>query len=95
MALFTVICRDKPDVLELRLERRPEHVAYLKTQEAMIRVAGPLRDAEDKMCGSLFVVEADDISGAEAFSANDPFTRVGVFGRIEINAFTKTMGSWT
>jgi uncharacterized protein YciI len=95
MAFFTVICADKPGILELRLERRPEHVAYLKTVESMIRVAGPLLDTEGKMCGSLFVVEADDVAGAQAFSANDPFTKVGVFGRVEINAFTKTMGSWT
>ena len=95
MAFFAVVCADKPGALEQRLALRPTHVDYLKTQEPIIRVAGPLLDADGKMCGSLFVVEADDIAGARAFSDNDPFTKAGVFARVQVNAFTKTMGSWS
>ena len=95
MAFFAVVCADKPGALDQRLAQRPTHVEYLKTQEPIIRVAGPLFDAEGKMCGSVFVVEVDDISGAKAFSDNDPFTKAGVFGAVKINAFTKTMGSWS
>jgi uncharacterized protein YciI len=95
MALYTVVCHDKPGVLEHRMANRPDHVAYLKTQEAILRLAGPLLDAQDHMCGSLFVVEVADEAAARVFSAGDPFTQRGVFGQIEIKGFNKTMGSWS
>jgi uncharacterized protein YciI len=95
MALFTVVCQDKPGALELRLERRPDHVAYLKTQEAILRLAGPLLDSGGQMCGSLFVVEVADEAAAKAFSAADPFVKTGVFGAVDIRGFAKTMGSWS
>ena len=40
MALFAITCWDKPGALDERLEHRPDHVAYLKTQDHVIRVAG-------------------------------------------------------
>jgi uncharacterized protein YciI len=94
MALFAITCQDKPGHLDLRLERRPDHFAYLKTQEPLIRVAGPRLDAQGQMCGSLFVIEAEDLAAAQAFSAGDPFTAV-LFETVQITAFTKTLGSWS
>ncbi len=95
MPLFAITCQDKPGALEQRLQHRPDHVAYLKTQEAVIRLAGPQLDAEGKMCGSLFVIEVEDLDAARAFSAGDPFNRLGVFGEVRIQGFTRTMGSWS
>ena len=94
MALFVITCWDKPGALEERVKNRPDHVAYLKTQEAVIRVAGPQLDEAGQMCGSLFVIEVDDLEAAKAFSAGDPFNQRGIFGRVDIRGFTKTMGSW-
>ena len=94
MPLFAITCSDAPGVLEKRVAIRPAHVDYLKTVMPMIRLAGPRLDDEGKGCGSLFVVEAPDRAAAEAFSAADPFTREGVFGKVEITAFNATMGSW-
>ena len=95
MALFSIVCADKPGALEQRLQHRPDHVAYLKTQEAILRLAGPLLDDAGQMCGSLFVVEVDDRAAAQAFSAGDPFVQRGVFGEVKIGGFAKTMGSWS
>jgi uncharacterized protein YciI len=94
MALFAITCWDKPGALDARLANRPDHVAYLKTQEAVIRVAGPQLDEAGQMCGSLFVIEVEDLDAAKAFSAGDPFNRRGVFGKVDIRGFTKTMGAW-
>ena len=44
MALFCITCWDKPGVLDERVKHRPDHVAYLKTQEHMIKLAGPQLD---------------------------------------------------
>jgi len=95
MALFSIVCWDKPGVLDQRVQNRPDHVAYLKTQESVIRVAGPALDDAGKMCGSLFVIEVADKAAAEAFSDGDPFKQRGVFAKVEIRGFTKTMGSWS
>ena len=95
MALFSIVCWDKPDALDQRLQHRPDHVAYLKTVEDVIRLAGPALDDQGQMAGSLFVVEVADKAAAQAFSDADPFVQRGVFGKVEIRGFTKTMGSWS
>jgi uncharacterized protein YciI len=95
MPLFAITCWDKPGALDERVKHRPDHVAYLKTQDSVIRVAGPQLDEAGQMCGSLFVIEVDDLSAAQAFSAGDPFVQRGVFGKVDIRGFTKTMGSWS
>jgi hypothetical protein len=94
MALFVITCWDKPGVLDQRVQHRPDHVAYLKTQDPVIRVAGPQLDDNGQMCGSLFVIEVDDLEAAKAFNAGDPFVQRGVFGKVDIRGFNKTMGSW-
>ncbi len=94
MALFVITCWDKPGALDERINNRPDHVAYLKTQEAVIRVAGPQLDDAGQMCGSLFVIEVDDLEAARTFSTGDPFNQRGIFGKVDIRGFNKTMGSW-
>ena len=94
MALFAITCWDKPGALDERVKNRPDHVTYLKTQESVIRVAGPQLDEAGQMCGSLFVIEVADLAAAQAFSAADPFSQRGIFGKVDIRGFTKTMGSW-
>ncbi len=94
MALFAITCWDKPGALDERVQNRPDHVAYLKTQLAIIRLAGPQLDDAGQMNGSLFVVEVEDRAAAEAFSAGDPFNQRGIFGKVEIRGFAATMGSW-
>jgi uncharacterized protein YciI len=95
MPLFAITCWDKPGALDERVKHRPDHVAYLKTQESVIRVAGPQLDAAGLMCGSLFVIEVEDLAAAKAFNAGDPFVQRGVFDKVVIQGFTKTMGSWS
>jgi uncharacterized protein YciI len=94
MPLFCITCWDKPGVLDERVKHRPDHVAYLKTQEHMIKLAGPQLDDAGQMCGSLFVIEAADLDAAKAFNAGDPFVQRGVFGKVDIRGFTATMGAW-
>ena len=45
-----IICKDKPGALQIRLDTRPDHAAYLKTGN-MVEMAGPLLDEQDQMCG--------------------------------------------
>jgi uncharacterized protein YciI len=94
MALFAVVCHDKPGALEQRIAIRPQHREYLHALGDQVLLAGPLLDDQGLMCGSMFVIEAADAAGAEAFSLGDPFRQAGVFGQIEIRGFIRTLGAW-
>jgi uncharacterized protein YciI len=94
MPFFCVFCTDKPGVLERRIATRPAHVDYLKARMDQVRLAGPRLDAEGNMCGSMFVIEAEDLAAAKAFSAEDPYTKADLFAAVEISAFNPSLGSW-
>ena len=44
------------------------------------------------MAGSLLIVEADDIAGATALNTDDPYTKAGLWDRVEIKAFRASIG---
>jgi uncharacterized protein YciI len=88
--LFAVICTDKPDSLPLRLETRAAHLHYLKATSVV--QAGPFMDVDDKPCGSLVVIEADDRAAAEKWAAGDPYAQAGLFSDVRIEAWNKVIG---
>jgi uncharacterized protein YciI len=90
--LFAVICKDKPGNLQVRLDTRPEHIAFLEglNGEKKLAFAGPFLDAEGKPNGSLVVVEAPDMAGAQALSAADPYAKAGLFESVEIRPWNWT-----
>lgn len=93
--LFALICRDKPGHLQLRLDTRPRHVAYLDglNGRGALKFAGPFLDDAGNPCGSLVVVEAADRAGAEAMAAADPYALAGLFEDVEIRAFVWTINN--
>lgn len=90
--LFALICKDKPGSLQVRLDTRPEHVAFLEglNGENKLAFAGPFLDDDGKPNGSLVVVEAPNLEAAEALSAADPFARAGLFESVEIRQWNWT-----
>lgn len=89
---FVLICEDKADGLETRLATREAHLAWVATQGAAIRLAGPLlSDDGERMVGSLFIVEAANRAAAEALNAADPYTQAGLFGKVEIRPFRQVI----
>ncbi|MER9160371.1 YciI-like protein [Mesorhizobium sp. M7A.F.Ca.US.010.02.1.1] len=90
--LFAVICKDKPGSLQVRLDSRPEHIAFLEglNGDKKLAFAGPFLDAEGKPNGSLVVVEASDLAGAQALSAADPYAKAGLFESVEIRPWNWT-----
>ncbi|MGB3388058.1 MAG: YciI-like protein [Pseudaminobacter sp.] len=87
--LFAFICKDKPDHLQLRLDVRPDHLAFLETlnAEGALKFAGPFLDDAGKPCGSLVVVEAADRAAADAIAASDPYAKAGLFQSVEVQAW--------
>ena len=92
--LFVVSAFDRPGALELRLQTRPAHIDYLKTRIAQIRAGGAFLNADEEPVGSMLIIEADDQAAAEAFAANDPFSKQGVFERVEVRPWRPALGSW-
>lgn len=84
--LFAIICKDKPDHLQVRLDTRPTHVDYLNGLNAAgtLKFAGPFLGEDGKPLGSLVVVEAADRTAAEAIAAGDPYAKAGLFASVEI-----------
>ncbi|CAN7273619.1 YciI-like protein [Mesorhizobium amorphae] len=90
--LFALICKDKPGSLQVRLDTRPEHIAFLEglNGDKKLGFAGPFLDADGKPNGSLVVVEAADLAGAEKLSAADPYAKAGLFENVEIRQWNWT-----
>jgi uncharacterized protein YciI len=93
MPLFVLHCVDKPNSLDLRMATRQAHLAYAGGFGGQMKLGGPLLDANGDMAGSLIVMEAADLDEAEAFSADDPYTKAGLWERVDIKSFRATIGS--
>ncbi|WP_339691756.1 YciI family protein [Celeribacter baekdonensis] len=88
---YAIICTDKPGSLHIRTETRPDHVAYLKSC-GVVEQAGPFLDTDGKMCGSLVIIEVDDLEAANSWAANDPYAKAGLFADVRIEAWNKVIG---
>ena len=64
MPLFAVICRDKPGRLDARMTTREAHLAWLNGS-GRVQLAGPFLE-DGNPCGSLLIIEADDLDALEA-----------------------------
>jgi hypothetical protein len=70
------------------------HRAHLRSGLARIVQSGPLfaTDGSGRKVGALVVFEADDVAEVERFTAQDPYIVNGVYDRIEILRWDKTIG---
>lgn len=79
---------DRAGTGELRQRVRPGHKAYLAAVAERIAFAGPLlADDGVTMTGSLLAIDFPDRAAVDAWLADEPFTRAGLYGRVEIHAF--------
>lgn len=92
--LFMVAAFDKPGMLETRLKARPEHLDYLKSLGDRIKVGGGMLNEDEQPLGSLLIVEADDRDAVAALLRDDPYSKAGVFERVDIRPWRPALGSW-
>ena len=86
--IYVLRLLDKPDAAALRQRVRPEHKAYLGAVADRIAFAGPLtHDDGVTMVGSLLAIDFDSRDAAQAWLADEPFTRAGLYAGVEIHAF--------
>lgn len=82
--LFVIEARDKPGALEVRLAVRTVHLDYLKSLGDALVLAGPFLDDDEKPCGSLVVIKAENLEDAKAIAARDPYVDAGLFASSEV-----------
>ena len=92
--LYMMYCLDKQDSLELRMANREAHLEYIGSSSVKIQTAGPLLDEQgESMCGSLLILEAENIEKVRELNRNDPYQKAGLFSSVEIRPFKKTVGN--
>ena len=86
MKTFIYIGRDSDQGLELRKQVRDQHLAHLAPHNESGRVVfgGPLRDEAGDPCGSVIIIQAEDLADAKAIAHADPYHREGVFESVEV-----------
>ncbi|MDR6755562.1 uncharacterized protein YciI [Mycoplana sp. BE70] len=86
---FAFLCTDKLGALQVRLDTRPEHLAYLNklNEEGKLAFAGPFLGDDGKPTGSLVVVKAETIEAARALAEADPYAKAGLFANVEVKAW--------
>ena len=91
--LYVIFGKDHPNSSK-RLDNYDAHKAYLSKSPVKIVFSGPLVDDKDrdKMIGSLFLIDAENIEQVIDFNKNDPFYKAGVWESLHVEAFHKRMG---
>jgi uncharacterized protein YciI len=96
--LFTmyvaVICADHPDSVTLRMDTRPDHLAFLKGLGPKLKLGGALTDdAGDSPEGSLVVLEVASIAEARTIMAEDPYAKAGLFQSVTFKPWKWMIGN--
>lgn len=88
---FALVATDKSDALQIRLDNRDAHLAYVK-ETGVVDVAGPFLDGDGNMCGSLLILSLDTMTEAEGWAKNDPYAKAGLFESVTLKAWKKVIG---
>ncbi|MGB7287949.1 MAG: YciI family protein [Salaquimonas sp.] len=75
MTRWVVIFEDKPEMLEIRADkkRRDAHIAYAKAHRELLIGGGLKPDIAADFCGALWIVEANTKTAIEQLIRKDPF----------------------
>lgn len=90
MPLFVIHSIDRLDAGDLRARWREDHVAHVRGS-GLTRIAGPILGEDDAVAGSLMVIETTDLAAAQAFAADDPFSKAGLFASVDVRPFRLTV----
>ena len=88
---IALITRDKPKHLQVRLDNREAHLAYIK-ETGVVEMAGPFLDDSGQMSGSLIILDVEDIAVAEGWAAKDPYNKANLFESVSIIQWNKLIG---
>jgi len=86
--LFAIHMIDHDDSAELRAATSADHMAFVGQHLDAMFLGGPLQADDGKTSvGSLIIMDFPDRAAAEAFIAQEPYNKAGVFASVTIRAF--------
>jgi uncharacterized protein len=88
---IALICQDKPGHLQVRLDNRAAHLAYI-ADTGVVDLAGPLLGDTGEMNGSLIVLIVDNMAQAQAWAAGDPYGKAGLFASVTLTEWKRVIG---
>ena len=96
---YSIYATDVKNSLDKRLANRPQHLKRLQylLDEGRLLLAGPLpaidssNPGSNGFSGSLIVGEFDSLIDAKNWANNDPFVQCGVYEKIEVKPFKKSL----
>ncbi|TGD43278.1 YciI family protein [Pseudotabrizicola sediminis] len=86
-----LICIDKPDHLQTRLDNRAAHLDHIASS-GIVEMAGPFLDADGGMTGSLVILTVDTMDQAHSWAEADPYAKAGLFQSVTIREWKKVVG---
>jgi len=92
--VYIVYQEDRPDgAAAIRKAKLDEHLAYLEQHKDILVLGGALlaEDASQRL-GSVALINAASRAAVDAFVANEPFRRAGLFKSIKVSRMRK--GQW-
>ena len=88
---FAIITKDKDGALQIRLDTREAHLAYIK-DTGVVEMAGPFINEAGEMHGSMIILDVADRAAAMAWAENDPYAQAGLFEKVRIEEWKKVIG---
>ena len=90
--LFAVVFHDRPGQGVLRAEHLQAHIDWLADHQAMVRVAGSLREEPGQVPkGGLWIVEAPSKDAVVQLMQTDPFWTCGLRQSVEVLHWSKAL----
>ena len=97
--LYSIIGRDCPDSLPIRMRVRPAHLERVRAlvEAGRLVAAGPFPavDAADPgsagFTGSLIIAEFESLADAQTWAASDPYVTEGVFEHCDVRPFRQVL----
>lgn len=86
-----LLCTDKPGALQVRLDTRAAHLAYI-ADTGIVDLAGPFLDEAGAMTGSMIVLNVDDMQQARDWAAGDPYAQAGLFASVTLTEWKRAVG---
>jgi uncharacterized protein len=88
---FAIQCILAKNVNEKRLALRPAHLKYLAANKEHIFCGGPTINQEGQPEMMLIILNAPDLSSAEAFIQSEPYNQAGVFVKSTIREWRQVL----
>jgi uncharacterized protein YciI len=91
--LYIIYQEDRTGGEAVRAATRDAHLAYLDTHKDILVLGGGLLADDGKTrTGSVLIINVPDRKTAEAFSAEEPFRKAGLFRTVKITRMRR--GQW-